>query len=160
MSRCSRRARREDPPPGQPPGVVARCPVRPSASASPPSSGSWRRLRGHEVFDPIFAPTRALRALRSPDHLREDPFLRWQVVATTDMTQAGRYPAPCVVSGRPSRAVRCLAGLATGGDMEELRQALTEAISLYLSEPGNETHVELEDVPGTVTEQHILARTA
>ncbi len=44
--------------------------------------------------------------------------------------------------------------------MEELRQALTEAISLYLSEPGNETHVELEDVPGTVTEQHILARTA
>ena len=47
----------------------------------------------------------------------------------------------------------------TGADMEELRQALTEAISLYLSEPGNEKHVELEDEPGTVTEQRMLART-
>ena len=49
---------------------------------------------------------------------------------------------------------------ATGTDMEDLRQALTEAISLYLSGPGNEVHVSLEDEPGTVIEQHVLARTA
>jgi predicted RNase H-like HicB family nuclease len=49
---------------------------------------------------------------------------------------------------------------ATGADMEELRQALTEAIGLYLSEPGNEKHVELEDKPGSVTEHQVLARTA
>lgn len=48
---------------------------------------------------------------------------------------------------------------ATGRDMSELREALAEAISLYLSEPGHEVHVELEDQPG-VTEQRILARTA
>jgi predicted RNase H-like HicB family nuclease len=47
----------------------------------------------------------------------------------------------------------------TGADMEELRQALTEAISLYLSEPGDEKHVELEAEPGSVTEQRMLART-
>jgi len=46
----------------------------------------------------------------------------------------------------------------TGASMAELRQALTEAISLYLSEPGSERHVELEDEPGTVTEHHVLAR--
>ena len=44
--------------------------------------------------------------------------------------------------------------------MEDLRQALTEAISLYLSEPGSDVRVELEDEPGTVIEQHVLARTA
>ena len=51
---------------------------------------------------------------------------------------------------------------AAGADMEELRQALTEAISLYLSEPGDEKHVEveLEDEPGSVTEHRMLARTA
>ena len=49
---------------------------------------------------------------------------------------------------------------ATGTDMEDLRQALTEAISLYLSGPGSEVHVSLEDEPGTVIEQHVLARTA
>ena len=49
---------------------------------------------------------------------------------------------------------------ATGTDMEDLRQALTEAISLYLSGPGSEVHVRLEDEPGTVIEQHVLARTA
>jgi predicted RNase H-like HicB family nuclease len=49
---------------------------------------------------------------------------------------------------------------AAGSDMEELRQALTEAISLYLSEPGDEKHVELEDEPGSVTEHRMLARTA
>ena len=49
---------------------------------------------------------------------------------------------------------------ATGTDMEDLRQALTEAISLYLSSPGTEVHVSLEDEPGTVIEQHVLARTA
>jgi predicted RNase H-like HicB family nuclease len=49
---------------------------------------------------------------------------------------------------------------ATGTDTEDLRQALTEAISLYLSGPGSEVHVSLEDEPGTVIEQHVLARTA
>jgi len=49
---------------------------------------------------------------------------------------------------------------ATGTDMEDLRQALTEAISLYLSGPDSEVHVSLEDEPGTVTEHHVLARTA
>jgi predicted RNase H-like HicB family nuclease len=48
----------------------------------------------------------------------------------------------------------------TGADMDELREALTEAISLYLSGPGEEKHVELEDEPGSVTEHHVLARTA
>jgi predicted RNase H-like HicB family nuclease len=48
----------------------------------------------------------------------------------------------------------------TGADMEELRKALTEAISMYLSEPGEERHVELEDQPGSVTEQRVLARSA
>ena len=49
---------------------------------------------------------------------------------------------------------------AAGGDMEELRRALTEAISLYLSEAGDVKHVELEDEPGSVTEHRMLARTA
>lgn len=49
---------------------------------------------------------------------------------------------------------------AAGADMEELRQALTEAISLYLSEPGDVKQVELEDEPGSVTEDRMLARTA
>jgi hypothetical protein len=31
--------------------------------------------------------------------------------------------------------------------MDELRQALTEAIGLYLSEPGSDVRVELEDEP-------------
>jgi hypothetical protein len=36
---------------GQHPGDVARCPVGPSASASPPSPGSWRSLmRGYVVI--------------------------------------------------------------------------------------------------------------
>ena len=48
----------------------------------------------------------------------------------------------------------------TGADMEDLRLALTEAISMYLSEPGEERHVQLEDEPGSVTEQKMLARTA
>jgi predicted RNase H-like HicB family nuclease len=51
---------------------------------------------------------------------------------------------------------------AAGSDLEGLRQALSEAISLYLSEPGDEKHVEveLEDEPGSVTEHRMLARTA
>ena len=49
---------------------------------------------------------------------------------------------------------------AAGADMEELREALSEAISLYLSEPGNVKHIELEDTPGSVTEHRMLARTA
>ena len=49
---------------------------------------------------------------------------------------------------------------AAGADMAELREALSEAISLYLSEPGNVKHVELEDEPGSVTEHRVLARTA
>ena len=48
---------------------------------------------------------------------------------------------------------------ASGWDMSELRAALAEAISLYLSEPGHEVHVELEEEPG-VTEYRLLARTA
>jgi predicted RNase H-like HicB family nuclease len=48
---------------------------------------------------------------------------------------------------------------AAGADMEELREALSEAISLYLSEPGDVKHVELEDEPGSVTEHRMLART-
>jgi predicted RNase H-like HicB family nuclease len=44
---------------------------------------------------------------------------------------------------------------ASGRDMEELQEALAEAISLYLSEPGREVHVDL-----VVTEQRMLARTA
>ncbi|HYZ55480.1 MAG TPA: type II toxin-antitoxin system HicB family antitoxin [Streptosporangiaceae bacterium] len=49
---------------------------------------------------------------------------------------------------------------ASGHDMTELRAALAEAISLYLSEPGHPVRVELEETPGSVTEQHVLARTA
>lgn len=49
---------------------------------------------------------------------------------------------------------------ATGTDMEDLRQALAEAISLYLSEPGSERHVELEDEPGSTTDHRMLARSA
>ena len=51
---------------------------------------------------------------------------------------------------------------ASGRDMDELREALSEAVSLYLSEPGHEVHVELYDEPGSgsVTEQRLLARTA
>jgi predicted RNase H-like HicB family nuclease len=49
---------------------------------------------------------------------------------------------------------------ASGQDLDELMEAVAEAISLYLSEPGNEVHVELEDAPGSVTERHMLARTA
>ena len=49
---------------------------------------------------------------------------------------------------------------AAGADMQELREALTEAISLYLSQPGEAKRVELEDAPGSVTEHRILARTA
>lgn len=48
---------------------------------------------------------------------------------------------------------------ASGWDMGGLREALAEAISLYLSEPGHEVRVELDDEPG-VTEYRLLARTA
>jgi predicted RNase H-like HicB family nuclease len=44
---------------------------------------------------------------------------------------------------------------ASGRDMDELREALSEAVSQYLSEPGHPVHVDLE-----VTEQRMLARTA
>jgi hypothetical protein len=44
--------------------------------------------------------------------------------------------------------------------MEELREALSEAISLYLPEPGDVRHIDLEDTPGSVTEHRMLARTA
>lgn len=49
---------------------------------------------------------------------------------------------------------------ATGATMDELWQALGEAVSLYLSEPGREVHVELEDAPGPVTERRVLLRSA
>lgn len=44
---------------------------------------------------------------------------------------------------------------ASGRDMDELREALSEAVSQYLSEPGHTVQVDLE-----VTEQRMLARTA
>jgi predicted RNase H-like HicB family nuclease len=51
---------------------------------------------------------------------------------------------------------------ASGATMDELWQALAEAVSLYLSEPGHEVHVELEDAPGpeAVTERRVLLRSA
>jgi predicted RNase H-like HicB family nuclease len=47
---------------------------------------------------------------------------------------------------------------ASGRDMDELREALSEAVSQYLSEPGREVRVTLEDAE--VTEQRMFARTA
>ncbi len=49
---------------------------------------------------------------------------------------------------------------AAGADMNELREALGEAISLYLSGPGDVKRIELEEEPGSVTEHRMLARTA
>ncbi len=49
---------------------------------------------------------------------------------------------------------------ASGADMDELREALTEAMSLYLSEPGADVRVELEAKLDSATEQRVLARTA
>lgn len=49
---------------------------------------------------------------------------------------------------------------ASGRDMDELREALADAISVYLSEPGKPVQVELEQMSGSVTEQRVLARTA
>ncbi len=49
---------------------------------------------------------------------------------------------------------------AAGADMDELREALGEAISFYLSETGDVKRIELEDEPGSVTEHRMLARTA
>ncbi|MGI0128699.1 MAG: type II toxin-antitoxin system HicB family antitoxin [Thermoplasmata archaeon] len=43
---------------------------------------------------------------------------------------------------------------ASGRTMEELSEALSEAVSLYLSESGHDVHVKLE-----VTEQRMTART-
>jgi predicted RNase H-like HicB family nuclease len=44
---------------------------------------------------------------------------------------------------------------ASGRDMNELREALNEAVSLYLSEPGQPVHLELE-----VTEERASVRVA
>lgn len=44
---------------------------------------------------------------------------------------------------------------ASGRDMNELREALDEAVSLYLSEPGRPVRVKLD-----VTEERMLVRTA
>lgn len=51
---------------------------------------------------------------------------------------------------------------ASGANMDELREALSEAVSLYLSEPGHDVHVELYEEPGSesVTEQRLLTRSA
>jgi predicted RNase H-like HicB family nuclease len=47
---------------------------------------------------------------------------------------------------------------ASGRDMDELREALSEAVSLYLSEPGKPVRVELREQPGPVTtERHLVA---
>ncbi|MGH3234048.1 MAG: type II toxin-antitoxin system HicB family antitoxin [Streptosporangiaceae bacterium] len=48
----------------------------------------------------------------------------------------------------------------SGHDLSELAGSLSEAISLYLSEPGKPVHVEVESEPGSVTEQRVLTRTA
>jgi predicted RNase H-like HicB family nuclease len=44
---------------------------------------------------------------------------------------------------------------ASGHDMNELREALNEAVSLYLSEPGRPERIELD-----VTEEHASVRVA
>jgi hypothetical protein len=44
--------------------------------------------------------------------------------------------------------------------MDELWQALGEAVSLYLSEPDHEVHVKLEEVPESVSERRVLLRSA
>jgi predicted RNase H-like HicB family nuclease len=45
---------------------------------------------------------------------------------------------------------------ASGRDLDELDEALAEAISLYLSEPGRPVHVQLENADETeVTERRI-----
>jgi predicted RNase H-like HicB family nuclease len=46
---------------------------------------------------------------------------------------------------------------ASGRDIDELREALSEAVSLYLSEPGKPVHIELSEQPGSVTERHLTA---
>jgi predicted RNase H-like HicB family nuclease len=45
---------------------------------------------------------------------------------------------------------------ASGRDMDELREALAEAISLYLSDSSRTVHVEVRNAPGSVTEQRML----
>ena len=57
-------------------------------------------------------------------------------------------------------ALRAVWLFAAGADMQELDEALTEAIGLYLSGPRCGEHVELEDAPGSVTEHRMLGRTA
>ena len=44
---------------------------------------------------------------------------------------------------------------ASGRDMTELSEALNEAVSLYLSEPGHPVNIKLE-----VTQEQVLVRTA
>ena len=45
---------------------------------------------------------------------------------------------------------------ATGRSMDDLRDALAEAIGLYLSDAGRTVTVRVEDEPGSVTEQRML----
>jgi predicted RNase H-like HicB family nuclease len=47
---------------------------------------------------------------------------------------------------------------ASGRDMDELREALSEAVSQYLSEPGHDVRVRLE--PAEVTEQRMRVQPA
>jgi len=51
---------------------------------------------------------------------------------------------------------------ASGATLSELWQALSEAISLYLSEPGQEVHIELDEDSSqwSVTVESVLARSA
>jgi predicted RNase H-like HicB family nuclease len=49
---------------------------------------------------------------------------------------------------------------ATGTNLNDLWRALAEAVGLYLSEPGHEVEVRIEDTPETVTEHHVLVHTA
>jgi predicted RNase H-like HicB family nuclease len=54
-----------------------------------------------------------------------------------------------------------LPGLFTSGhDRDELLSNLSEAMSLYLSEPGRPVHVDLAQEPGSVTEQRVRATVA
>jgi predicted RNase H-like HicB family nuclease len=45
---------------------------------------------------------------------------------------------------------------ASGADLDELREAIAEAIGLYLSGPDEDVKVTVEDEPGAVTERRML----
>jgi predicted RNase H-like HicB family nuclease len=91
------------------------------------------------------------------------PSPSWAAVST-GLSPSTLYAASRALPGQDLWAeVEELPGcFASGADMGELRDALSEAVSLYLSEPGHEVRVELDYEPGPepVTERRLLARTA